>query len=249
MQTTTNVEMQTKPGLDGAQTGGNGSPVAASDAAPSSPISPPSDGTPQLSTINPQPTFPRVPGETPRAFSAFMAWFQLGHARSLATVADKLGESPGTVKNWSSKHGWAERLQTYQSGLLQEQARQHAAFHLQQAADWNRRLADLRELEWVAAQKLNAVAQCFLETCGEDEVRRMTLAQASRALQVSSAVARSAITGAELPASSETGLSPVQQQLLAGLTRIYGSSAPPVSSPAPSPQPSTLNSQLSTLTP
>ena len=165
------------------------------------------------------PTFPRVPGETPRAFSAFMAWFLLGQARSLAAVADKLGESPGTVKNWSSKYDWAERLQTYQAGLLQEQARQHAASHLQQAEDWNRRLVALREQEWVAAQKLNTVAQCFLETCGDDEVRRMTLAQASRALQVSSAVARSAIIGAELPASAESGLSPLQQQLLAGLTR------------------------------
>ena len=114
-------------------------------------------------------------------------------------------------------------------------SRHHAACHLQQAADWNRRLVDLREQEWEAAQKLNAVAQCFLETCGEDEVRRMTLAQVSRALKISSAVARSAITGAELPASSETGLSPLQQQLLAGLTRIYGSSEPAASPLAPRP--------------
>jgi hypothetical protein len=189
----------------------------------------------------PPPAFPRCPGETPRAFSAFMTYLQLGHARSLPAVADKLGESSGTLKNWSSKHGWAERLQAFQAGLLQQQARNHAAFHLQHAADWNRRLAEHREQEWEAAQKLNAVAQCFLETCGEDDVRRMTLAQVSRALKISSTVARSAITGAELPPSSETGLSPLQQQLLAGLTRIYGPSAPAASSPAPTPQPSTLN--------
>ena len=71
--------MQTKPGLDGAQPGGNGD---------------------QIAVNAPAPAFPRVSGETPRAVSAFMAWFQLGHARSLAAVADKLGESPGTVKNW-----------------------------------------------------------------------------------------------------------------------------------------------------
>jgi len=168
-----------------------------------------------------------------------MTYFQMGHGRSLAAVADKLGESPGTVKNWSSKYDWAERLQKYQAGLLEAQASQHAALRLQQAADWNRRLDDFREQEWVAAQKLIAVAQCFLETCGDDEVRRMTLAHASRALQVSSAVARSAIAGAELPPSSEIGLSPVQQQLLAGITRIYGASAPVASSPAPDTQPTT----------
>jgi hypothetical protein len=167
-----------------------------------------------------------------------MTYFQLGHARSLAAVADRLGESPGTVKNWSSKYGWAERFQTYQAALLQAQACHHADFQLQQAADWHRRWVELREQEWTAAQKLNAVAQCFLESCGDDEVRRMTLAQASRALQISSAVARSAIAGSELPASSETGSSPLQQQLLAGVTRVYGSSAPAA-------QPSTLNPQPS----
>jgi len=188
------------------------------------------------------PAFPRGPGETPRAFSAFMTWFQLGHHRSLAAVADKLGESLGTVKNWSSKYDWAGRFQTCHSGCLQEQARNQSALHLQQVADWNRRLDDFREQEWEAAQKLIAVAQCFLETCGEDDVRRMTLAQVSRALKISSGMARSAIMGAERPASSETGLAPLQQQLLAGLTRIYGPSTPAAPSPTPTPQPLTLNS-------
>ena len=246
MTTTICVDMQSKPVPDGSQPGFNdslpGVPPAASLAPTPDPIQV-SGLIPHPSTLNSQPTFPRCPGETPRAFSAFMAWFQLGHARSLATVADKLGESQGTLKNWSSKHGWAERLQTYQAGLLQEQARHHAACHLQQAADWNRRLVALREQEWDAALKLNAVAQCFLETCGEDEVRRMTLAQVSRALKISSAVARSAITGAELPPSAETELSPLQQQLLAGLNRIYGAPAPAASSHVPDPQPSTLASQ------
>jgi hypothetical protein len=221
METTMLANTQPNPVPDGSQPGFNDSLPEVPPAVPPSSLQSPASSL----------SFPRCPGETPRAFSAFMTWFKLGHARSLAAVADKLGESPGTVKNWSSKHGWAERLQTYQAGLLQEQARHHTAFHLQQAADWNRRLVDLREQEWEAAQKLNAVAQCFLETCGEDDVRRMTLAQVSRAVKISSAVARSAITGAELPPSSETELSPLQQQLLAGLTRIYGSSA--ASAPAP----------------
>jgi len=230
--------MQSDPVPDGSQPGFNDSLPEASPAASLAPTPDPiqvSGLIPHPSTLNSQPTFPRCPGETPRAFSAFMTWFQSGHARSLAALADKLGESQGTLKNWSGKHGWTERLQTYQAGLLQEQARHNDACHLQQAADWNRRLVALREQEWDAALKLNAVAQCFLETCGEDDVRRMTLAQVSRAVKISSSVARSAITGAELPASSETGLSPLQQQLLAGLTRIYGSSEPAASPLAPRP--------------
>src|ERR1041385_1152576 len=66
--------------------------------------------------------FMRLPGETPRAFSAFMTWFQLGHARSHQAVADKLGEGLPTVKNWASKYDWSDRLHAFNEGLLQQQA-------------------------------------------------------------------------------------------------------------------------------
>jgi hypothetical protein len=188
---------------------------------------------------NPAPAFPRLPGETPRAFSAFMAFFQLGHSRSLPALAEKLGESPGTIKNWSSKFDWSARLQGFNSGLLQTQARDQAALQVAQAADWNRRLNLYREQEWDAAQKLIVVAQCFLETLGEEDLHRMNLAQVSRALKISSAIARSALAGAELSESSAPEMSPLQQQLLAGVKRVYGQ---PASAAPASPFPtSTLN--------
>ena len=240
MSDTTCVDAQTKLALAGPQPGGDESQPGFLPAATLAPVPAPLQVSDPISPSlagGPEPNLPRCPGETPRAFSAFMTYFQLGRGRSSVAVADKLGETHGTVRNWSSKFRWAERIHAYQAGLLQAQARQHAAGQLQQAADWNRRLLDLREQEWAAAQKLNVVAQCFLETCGDDDLRRMTLAQASRALQISSSVARSAIAGAELPAAPETGLSPLQEQLLAGLTRIYG----------PAATSATLNSQPSAL--
>jgi hypothetical protein len=188
----------------------------------------------QPASAGPAPAFLRLPGETPRAFSAFMAFFQLGHARSLPALADKLGEGLGTVKNWSSKFDWSGRLQSFNSGLLQNQAQAQADLQKAQAADWHRRLEQFREQEWDAAQKLITAAQCFLETFGEEEVRRMTLAQVSRALKISSQVGRLALAGAELPAASDPELSPVQQQLLNAVKRLYGqnasSSPPPPSS-------------------
>jgi hypothetical protein len=179
----------------------------------------------QLATFNLQPSFLRFPGETPRAYSAFIAFFQLGHARSLQAVADKLGESLGTVKNWSSKFNWSERLKAFNSGLLQQQAQDQAARQLKQAADWANRLNRFREQEWDAAQKLLAAAQCFLETFGEEDLRKMTLAQVSRALKISSTLGRSALAGAELPESSDPLMSPLQQQLLHALKRLYGQPA------------------------
>ena len=99
-----------------------------------------------------------------------------------------------------------------------------AVLQRQQAADWAARLARFREQEWEAAQKLIAAAQCFLETFDEEALHKMTLAQVSRALKASSALARSALAGAELPDPSVPSLSPAQQQLLDALKRLYGQS-------------------------
>src|SRR5215831_13361510 len=115
------------------------------------------------------PVFPRAPGETPRAYRAFRAYFELDQVRSLQAVADKLGESLGTVKNWSSRFDWAERIQSFNAGLL----RQHAASRLREAAEWSKRLEELREQEWDAAQKLGAAARCYLDAYGDDELRSM----------------------------------------------------------------------------
>jgi hypothetical protein len=195
------------------------------------------NGLPLLNTSSvsgspPAPAFPRLPGETPRAFSAFVAFFQLGHARSLPALADKLGEGLGTVKNWSSKFDRSGRLHSFHSGLLRGHAQTQAGLQNAQAAEWHRRLEQFREQEWNATQKLIAAAQCFLETFGEEEMSRMTLAQVSRALKISSAIARSALLGAELPASSGADLSPLHQQLLNAVKRLYGQNA---SSPPPPP--------------
>jgi hypothetical protein len=189
-------------------------------------------------------SFPRCQGETPRAFSAFTTFFQLGHARSHQAVADKLGESLPTVKNWASKYGWSDRLVAFNSGLLQQQARDQAALQRQHAVEWAGRLHRFREQEWDAAQKLIAAAQCFLESFGEEELHKMTLAQVSRALKISSAVGRQALAGVPAPESSEPEVSPVQQQLLDAVKRLYGQAAPGHDSPrvaAPQPQSSVTN--------
>ena len=190
--------------------------------------------------------FPRFPGETPRAYAAFRAFFELGHARSLQAVADKLGETIGSIKNWSSRYDWTERIHAFNSGLLQRQAESLAETERKHAADWTQRLARFREQQWDVSQKLVAAAQCFLESFGEEDVRRMTLAQVSHALRISSDIARFALTGTELPVTAEPSLSPAQQSLMDAFQRVYGqpatspsAQAPAVPANAPVPQPTT----------
>src|SRR4051812_12407929 len=198
-----------------------------------------------MPTQNPAPTksiFATLPGETPRAYGAFMAFFELGHARTLPAVADKLGEGLPTVRNWSSKFDWSKRIQDFNSGILQEQAQAQSESMRQQNARWSERVERLREQEWNAAQKLHAAACCFLESYGDEQLAKMTLAQVSRALSISSQMARSALSGAEVAKSTAPEMSPTQLRLLADLKRAYGqdySSTPPgePANPAPAPTP------------
>jgi hypothetical protein len=53
-------------------------------------------------------------------------------------------------------------------------------------------------------------------------VRQMNLTQVSRALKISSAMGRLALAGASLPPSTEPALSPIQQQLMESIRRVYG---------------------------
>ncbi len=170
------------------------------------------------------PTFPRAQGESPRAYSAFMTFFQLGHGRSLQAVADKLDEAIGTIKKWSSKFDWSDRIQSFNAGVLQQQAESEAASRREQAAQWSARLAELRHQEWTAAQKLLCAVHCFLETCGEEQLQKMTISQVARALNISSNISRLAITGGDLPENAEPALSPIQIKLTNALKRAFPNS-------------------------
>ena len=196
MKTTIAADAQARLVPDGAQPGCNDSQTATDDSEP------------REGGLRPSPAFPRVPGETPRAFGAFMAFFALGHARSLQAVAAQLGEKHDTVKAWSSKYRWSDRIHAFNSGLLQQAADAEAAARRQQAADWARRTSEYREQEWDAAQKLLTAAQCFLESFGDRDVEKMTLAQVSRALQISSRIARQALSGATGPEEPCPGPAP-----------------------------------------
>jgi hypothetical protein len=155
-----------------------------------------------------------------------MAFFDLGHARSLSGVAVQLGEKAATVKKWSSRYRWRERIQAFNSGLLRQQAEVQSALRAQQAADWARRSSDYREQEWAAAQKLLGAVQCFLESFGDRDLEKMTLAQVSRALQISSHIARQALRGAGGPEGPV--LAPLQLELAAALKKAYGQAPAPV---------------------
>jgi len=193
--------------------------------------------TPEPATSPPTPppgspaALPRLAAEPPRAFSAFITYFQLGLARSLQAVADSLDIPLPTLKRWSSRFNWAQRIQSFNSGLLNHEARAQADHHRLNHAAWAARLDSFREQEWETSQKLLAAVQCFLESFDDEDLKRMTLSQVSRAFRISSTIGRLALSGAQLPPEKpDSTTDPVQQQLLRSLNLVYGS-------PDPSPNP------------
>jgi hypothetical protein len=180
------------------------------------------------------PAFPRSPGETPRAFGAFTDFFQLGHSRSLQAVADRLGEKPDTVKSWSSKYRWSERIHDFNSGLLRQQADAHVAACRHQAAEWERRAAESRELQFMASRKLLDGALCYLENLGDQEVAKMSLGQASRALHVASRLATLALSNGMAPEAP--ALVTLPAELTVAVNKVYPRPpAPPAGSATPVP--------------
>jgi hypothetical protein len=191
----------------------NGNTPAPSSAADSS-VAPPAQRLPAL------------PGETPRAYSAFSTFVDLGHDRTLQMVADQLGEEVFTIKKWSSKYQWTSRVQNLHAGLLSEQVQNRADILRQSDEEWASRLEHLRQQEWEVAQKLLGAARCFLESFGEDDLTRMTLAHVSRALNLSSTIARRAVLGVDPPdAMADPELPRVPTEALNSIRRVYGMAA------------------------
>ncbi len=174
-----------------------------------------------------QPTFSRSPGETPRAFNAFTTYFRLGHRRTLQAVADKHGEQLPTVKNWSSKYDWSERINRFNSGLLEQEAQAETEAARKAAADWAKRTAEYREQEWEDAQKLLNVVRCCLENFGDRDLEKFRISELSRALSIGSKMSRSAL---QSPTTDDDrpALSPIQNELLAALNKICPPPPPPL---------------------
>ncbi len=164
----------------------------------------------QPSTLNHQLSFSLAPGESPRASSAFMTFFQLGHGRSLRAVADQLDMGIDAIKKWSSRFDWNDRIHSFNAEILQQQMQAEVASQSEQVAEWSARMAALREQQWAAAQKLLAVVQCYLENFGDEQLEKMTLSHATRALVIASKIARMALAGIEHPEKSKPELSPSQ---------------------------------------
>ena len=102
-----------------------------------------------------------IQGETLEAFEGFVCYFNLGHERSLRLVAKKLDASIDTVKEWSSKHHWVDRIFSYEAQLFSNCVAAKARAAEEQAiaksnaqAEYRHKLARISEMNITHGQNI-----------------------------------------------------------------------------------------------
>ena len=68
-----------------------------------------------------------IPGESLDAFEGFMCYYNLGHKRLHKEVAKILDLNISTVKEWSAKHHWVDRILEYEAYLFNTRIASDAA--------------------------------------------------------------------------------------------------------------------------
>src|SRR6516225_2602526 len=109
---------------------------------------------------------PKLPGESPKAYSAFQRFIAAGGGLRPETMAGEAGCSAVTLRKWYQKHHWLMRYQAMtaaQGEAVLQSARQKAERAL---AEWAERKEQLRATEWTLHLALVEAGQRALGLLG-----------------------------------------------------------------------------------
>ena len=82
----------------------------------------------------PEVLWEQQPGESAKAFEAFAAYRDMGAERSLRKLTQQLHKNLTTIRDWSVKWNWQERVRAYDREL-DRQAREQAVRSVRQMTD------------------------------------------------------------------------------------------------------------------
>jgi hypothetical protein len=102
-------------------------------------------------------------GESARAFEAYCAYRDLGAARSLAGVSQKLVKSRQILSRWSARWDWVSRCAAYDADLAaKEKAAKDYALEAE-SKKWAEREVAMRETFWQMSELLKKKAEQILQ--------------------------------------------------------------------------------------
>lgn len=177
----------------------------------------------------------RVKKETPKAREAFEVYLKLGPERSLAAVARERGVGLSTVKYWSARNHWDERVLEHAEAIAEaerEGAREAAKSGVkEEAAQWKERQEVHRREEWVLREKLLELAREATRRWYECDDKPPTLESIAKLLELASKLGRLASgLGTERTELTGPDGGVLQVEIRTALARVYGAAAeaPPV---------------------
>jgi hypothetical protein len=185
------------------------------------------------SSINHQPpAINPCPKETQKAFSAFLAYLDLGPNRTFLDCAQSTAIALTTVKFWAGRYQWKKRVQAYNTQVIQTRLAAEASLQSAAAIDWVKRCQELREVEWTAARELLAAASAHMHNLRDKDPDKVSFADIARALEVASKLGR-------LAAGLVTEKTEISGQLhntlsvdfIKALDQVYGAKPSPLTPP------------------
>lgn len=122
----------------------------------------------------PEASWEQQPGESAKAFEAFATYRDMGAERSLRKLTQRLHKNLTTIRDWSVKWNWQERVRAYDREL-DRQAREQAVRSVRQMTDRHIRIA----------MQLQAKAVRALENLDETQLTpKMMLAFLTKATEM-----------------------------------------------------------------
>jgi hypothetical protein len=148
----------------------------------------------------------RQPGESGRAFAAFVAYRDTGDSRSYTGVAQTLHKSRTLVARWGTRWRWQDRLSAWERNLEYERQVAH-----------RRAIIEMNERHVMIAQQCQQKICGKLRSMGEQEINDLSVSDLAKLLAISVAVERSA-----LGLSPSSKLTPVEQDAFMAIPRPEG---------------------------
>ena len=136
--------------------------------------------------------FSPAKGESDRAFEAFRAYLELGPKRRFAAVSRKVGASLRTVQRWANDFDWRGRIKNHAARCVEQSVQSEAIMHREELLDASARAKAFHDRQFVLAEAILDVAERYLERVEDEDLERLSLADACRALDFASRIARPA---------------------------------------------------------
>jgi hypothetical protein len=130
----------------------------------------------------------RIPSETVRQYAALCAFAHDGLDRSLPKLAASEHIALPTLRSWSARFNWHDRVSDYDLQLVERQQNAQDLALAAKIADWTQRQDALRELEFEMSLRLIKRAREILA----DPRTHFQASDALRALELASELGRRA---------------------------------------------------------